>query len=502
MAEPFAGKGRMVVTASTSLQFAHEGQPDVRLSRDQAQPSLFTAAVVQGLRDGSADLDRDGLISVNELYDYVHEQVRRKVPGQTPTLSVDSVQGTIYLARNPASLDSDTLAELRDAVADQQAWKRVGALHLIERLLGSVREPVRDAAQNALLGLIADDDPEVAQRARQLWHGRGLGDIPASDLKRRARKPRMAGTEFVAGIDFGTTNSAIGVFENDDVRMIPNAEGALSTPSLVALTADGQPLVGTAAKRQAISNPEYTVASVKLRLGTDWSIERGGTRYNAEEIAALILARLRADAEAYTGGELHGAVLTVPAYFSYAQRYALRQAAEIAGINVYRILNEPTAASITYGLNRAGDQTVLMVDLGGGTFDVSLLDHRGKLSARSGRLRATIISAAMTGTSSSPTISYGWRGSSTVPRSAATVRRCSGSWRRRRPRRSSCPPSSSTRIWLPYLAVTPAGPVHLDTTVTRAEFEALTSETLDRCKAPINRAIKDAGGSNCRTSAM
>ena len=122
MAEPFAGKGRMVVTASTSLQFAHEGEPDVRLSRDQAQPSLFTAAVVQGLRDGSADLDRDGLISVGELYDYVYEQVRRKVPGQTPTLSVDSAQGTIYLARSPRSLDSDILSELRAAVADPQAW--------------------------------------------------------------------------------------------------------------------------------------------------------------------------------------------------------------------------------------------------------------------------------------------------------------------------------------------------------------------------------------------
>jgi molecular chaperone DnaK len=292
LAEPFAGKGRMVVTASTSLQFAHEGQPEVRLSRDQAQPSLFTAAVVQGLRDGSADLDRDGLVSVNELYDYVFEQVRRKVPGQTPTISLDSVQGTIYLARNPTSPDDDALVEMRGAVADRQAWKRVGALHLIERLLGSVRAPVRDAAQNALLGLTVDDDLEVAQRALQLWHGRGLGDLPAPDLKRRARKPRMAGTAFVAGIDFGTTNSAIGVFGNDDVRMIPNGEGALSTPSLVALTADGRPIVGTAAKKQAIRNPEYTVASVKLKLGTDWSIERGGTRYSAEEIAALILAQL------------------------------------------------------------------------------------------------------------------------------------------------------------------------------------------------------------------
>jgi molecular chaperone DnaK len=493
VAEPFAGKGRIVVTASTSLQFAHEGQPDVRLSRDQAQPSLFTAAVVQGLRDGSADLDRDGLISVNELYDYVYDQVRRKIPGQTPTLSVDSVQGTIYLARNPASLDSDTLAELRDAVADQQAWKRVGALHLIERLLGSVRAPVRDAAHNALFGLIADDDPEVSQRARQLWHGRGLGDIPASDLNRRTRKPRMADTEFVAGIDFGTTNSAIGVFENDDVRMIPNAEGALSTPSVVALTEDGQPIVGTAAKRQAIRNSEYTVASVKLRLGTDWSIERGGARYSAEEIAALILARLRADAEAYTGGELYGVVLTCPAYFSYAQRYALRQAAKIAGINVYRILNEPTAASITYGLNRTGDETVLVVDLGGGTFDVSLLIIGEGIC----EVRATAGDNHLGGNDWDRQLAdhlvrlareqYG----AEVSRDGEAMQRLLEAAETAKIELSS---ASSTRIWLPYLAVTPIGPVHLDTTVTRAEFEALTSDTLDRCKAPINRAIEDAWG--------
>lgn len=492
VAEPFAGKGRMVMTASTSLQFAHEGQKGVRLSRDQAQPSLFTAAVVQGLRDGSADLDRDGHISVNELYDYVYGQVRSKIPGQTPTLSVDNVQGTIYLARNPASVDSDALAELRGAVADQQAWKRVGALHLIERLLGSVRAPVRDAAQNALLVLLADDDPEVAQRARQLWHGRGLGDIPAPDLKRRVRRPRVAGSGFVAGIDFGTTNSAIGVIENDDVRMIPNAEGALSTPSLVALTADGQPIVGTAAKKQAIRNAEYTVAAVKLRLGTDWSIERGGTRYSAEEIAAFILAQLRADAEAYTGGELHGVVLTCPAYFSYAQRYALRKAAEIAGINVYRILNEPTAASITYGLNRAGDETVLVVDLGGGTFDVSLLrigDNVCEVHATAGdnhlggndwdrQLADHLVRLARE--------QYG----AEVSRDGEAMQRLLEAAETAKIELSS---ASSTRISLPYLAVTAAGAAHLETTITRPDFEALTSETLNRCKAPINRAIKDSG---------
>jgi molecular chaperone DnaK len=182
VAEPFAGRGRMVMTASTSPQFAHEGEPDVLLSQNQAQPSLFTAAVVKGLKDGSADLDRDGLISVSELYEYVHGQVRSKVPGQTPTLSVYSAQGNIYLARSPVPPDTDVLAELRAAVTDPPAWKRVGALHLIERLLGSVREPVRETAQNALLGLIEDHDPEIAQRVRDLWHRRraAAGVLPSA----------------------------------------------------------------------------------------------------------------------------------------------------------------------------------------------------------------------------------------------------------------------------------------------------------------------------------
>jgi molecular chaperone DnaK len=492
VAEPFAGKGRMVVTASTSLQFAHEGEPDVRLSRTQAQPSLFTAAVVQGLRDGSADLDRDGLISVGELYDYVHEQVRRKVPGQTPTLSVDSAQGTIYLARSPRSLDTDILSELRAAIADPQAWMRVGALHLVERLLGSVREPVREAAQKTLLGLVADDDSEVAQRARELWHKRGLGEIPAFVRAPRAHSARIADTDFVAGIDFGTTNSAIGVIDNDDVRIIPNAEGALTTPSLVALTADGLPLVGMAAKRQAISNPEYTVASVKLRLGTDWSIERNGTRYDAEEIAALILARLRIDAEAYVGGPLHGAVLTVPAYFSYAQRYALRRAAEIAGINVLRIISEPTAASITYGLNRAEDQTALMIDLGGGTFDVCLIDVTSDGIVE---VRATSGDNHLGGNDWDQLLAnhlvtlVRQQHGVEVSHDAEAMQRLTEAAETAKIELSS---SLSTHIWLPYLAATQAGPVHLNTTLTRAEFETVTSDVLDRCKTPIKQVIKDA----------
>ncbi|MGW0629804.1 caspase family protein [Streptomyces sp. NPDC002758] len=186
VAEPFAGNGRVVLTASTALQYAYEGERDVRHSRAPAQPSVFTSAVASGLRDGSADLDGDGFVSVEELYEYVHEQVRNRIAGQTPTLSVDSAQGTIYLARSPRHMDVDRLAEMRAAALDPQPWKRIGSLHLVEQLLGSVREPTRDAARASLLGLIADADREVARRARQLWHDRGMGEIPT------ARAPRPA----------------------------------------------------------------------------------------------------------------------------------------------------------------------------------------------------------------------------------------------------------------------------------------------------------------------
>ena len=492
VAEPFAGRGRMVLTASTSLQFAHEREPDVRLSRDQAQPSLFTAAVVQGLTDGSADLDSDGLIAVGELYEYVHDQVRRKMPGQTPTLSVDSVQGTIYLARNPRFVQSDELAELRAAAADQQAWIRVGALHLIERLLGSVREPVRDAAEQALLRLIADPDLGVARQARQLWHKRGLGDIPELDRPSRPQESRLVRSGFQAGIDFGTTNSAIGVFLDGDVRLIPNIEGALNTPSVVGFVEGTQPLVGMAAKRQAISNPKYTVASVKLKLGTEWSIECAGKRYSSEEIAAFILARLRADAEAYFGDVLTGAVLTVPAYFSYPQRYSLLRAAEIAEIKVLRIINEPTAASITYGLNRTGDQTVLMFDLGGGTFDVSLIEVGQNVC----EVKATSGDNHLGGDNWDQELAdylvrftrreYGVD----VSRDALANQRLKEASEAAKIELSS---TLSTHIWLPYLAVTQAGPVHLDYTLRRAEFEEITKKTLDRCRAPIEQVMADGG---------
>jgi molecular chaperone DnaK len=496
IAEPFAGNGRVVLTASTALQYSHEGEQDVRYSRTPAQPSVFTSAVVSGLRDGSADLDGDGLVSVDELYDYVHEQVRQRIAGQTPTLSVDSAQGTIYLTRSPRHVDVDRLAEMRAAVLDVQPWKRIGSIHLIEHLLGSVREPTRDAARAALLGLIADADREVARRARQLWHERGLGEIPTARPRRPARPSpprRPADTSGpVVGIDFGTTNSSIALLEGEDVRLIPNAEGAITTPSLVALTADGEILVGTAAKRQAIANPDYTVRAVKLRLGTNWSITRGAVRLTAEDVAELILRRLREDAEAYTGEPPRLVIMTVPANFDLVQRAALVETARRAGLNVHRVLNEPTAAALTYGLNREEDATVLIFDLGGGTLDVSLIEVGGgvvEVKATRGdnhlggddwdeRIVEHLLRRVWDG--------YGVDLTQDVPAHQRLQEAAEAA-------KVELSSASRTTIHLPFLTATASRPVHLDETLTRPEFEDMTHDLLERCRRPVEQAVRDAG---------
>ncbi|MEV0410343.1 Hsp70 family protein [Streptomyces sp. NPDC050448] len=493
VAEPFAGNGRVVLTASTALQYAYEGERDVRYSRrTPVEPSVFTSAVVNGLRDGSADLDGDGLVSVDELYTYVHEQVRHRIADQTPTLSVDSAQGTIYVARSPRRGDLDRLAEMRSAMREAQAWKRVGSLHLVEQLLGSVHGPTRDAARAGLLGLVADRDRDVARRALKLWHGRGLGEIPAQQGPSRPRqsRPDAPARPFV-GIDFGTTNSAIGVFEGEDVRLIPNAEGALTTPSLVAVTAEGTILVGTAAKRQAITNPDFTVRSVKLKLGTDWSLTRYGVRLTAEDAARLVLARLREDAEAYLGGPLGAAVLTVPANFGLDQRAALVRAGEEAGLHVIRMVNEPTAAAMTYGLNR-DESTVLIFDLGGGTLDVSLIevsDNVVDVKATAGDnhlggddwdLRIVNHIASCIRERYGVDISVDAAAMQRLQEAAETAK-------------TELSATRTASLRLPYLAARPHGPLHLDEQLTREEFEAFTQDLLERCRRPVDQAVSDAG---------
>src|SRR6186713_28078 len=176
------------------------------------------------------------------------------------------------------------------------------------------------------------------------------------------------------GIDLGTTNSVVAVLEAGDPVVIPNAEGSRTTPSVVAFARNGEVLVGEVAKRQAITNPDRTIRSVKRHMGTDWSIDIDGKAYTAQEISARILQKLKRDAEAYLGDSVTQAVITVPAYFGDAERQATKEAGEIAGLEVLRIINEPTAAALAYGLDKENDQTILVFDLGGGTFDVSLLD--------------------------------------------------------------------------------------------------------------------------------
>jgi len=491
IAEPFAGKGRIVLTASTALQYAHEGEQNVRISRTAAQPSVFTSAVVRGLRDGSADLDGDGLISVDELYDYVHEQVRQRIASQTPTLSVDSAQGTIYLARSPRHADVDGLAEMRSAVVDAQPWKRIGSLHLIEHLLGSIREPTRDAARAALLGLVADADREVARRARQMWYERGLGEIPTARPTRPVRQssPHLSGSSGVAvGIDFGTTNSSIALLAGGDVRLIPNAEGALTTPSLVAITADGEILVGTPAKRQAVSNPDYTVRSVKLRLGTDWSITRGTVRLTAEDIAELILRRLREDAEAYTGETPRLVVMTVPANFDLVQRAALVETARRAGLEVHRVVNEPTAAALTYGLNRDELTTVLIFDLGGGTLDVTLVEiEEGVVE-----VKATCGDNHLGGDDWDDRIVQLLLGRVRDRHGVDLAQDISARQRLQEAAETAkveLSSASHTTIHLPFLTST----VHLEETLTRLEFEGMTRDLVERCQRPVEQALRDAG---------
>ncbi|GIG69795.1 caspase, EACC1-associated type [Phytomonospora endophytica] len=492
VAEPLGGKGRAVITASTSLQYAHESGANVRSSRPGTQPSVFTSAIVDGLRDGSADIDGDGYVSVGDLYDYVHERVRRRVAGQTPTLSVDNTQGVLHLARSPRNPDADMLGEMRSGVADPQAWKRIGALHLVERLLGSVREPTRETAHRALLGLVRDGDPEVARRARDLWHGRGLGDIPGGERTRPKRSPGSGDRRVIVGIDFGTTNSAIAVHHGDDVRVIPSAEGSLTTPSVVAIAADGSLLVGEAARKQAAINPEHTARSVKLKLGTNWSIARGGVRLSAEQVAGLILAKLKADAEAHLGMPIDDAALTVPAVFGRAQRAGLVEAARAVGLNVMRTVSEPTAAAMVVGTRVLRDHEALVFDLGGGTLDVSVVE----LSDGVVMVRSTAGDNLLGGDDWDRRLAgllterVKARHGFDIGHDTAAARRLREAAEAAKIELSS---ARTARVRLPYLASAPGGPIHLDETVTRAEFEAATGDLLARCSAVVKRALADSG---------
>jgi molecular chaperone DnaK len=302
------------------------------------------------------------------------------------------------------------------------------------------------------------------------------------------------------GIDLGTTNSAVAVLEGGEPTIIANAEGGRTTPSVVAFTKNGEVLVGEIAKRQAVTNADRTIRSVKRHMGTDWKSEEiDGKRYSAQEISARTLMKLKRDAESYLGEPVTDAVITVPAYFDDAERQATKEAGEIAGLNVLRIVNEPTAAALAYGLDKGKeDELILVFDLGGGTFDVSLLEV-GK-DPEDGF--ATIQVRATSGDNQLGGDDWDER---IVQHLLTTVKNNTGvdlskdkiAMQRLRDAaeqaKKELSSASSTNISLQYLSMSENGPIHLDETLTRAQFEQMTKDLLDRCKQPFENVIKDAG---------
>ncbi len=294
------------------------------------------------------------------------------------------------------------------------------------------------------------------------------------------------------GIDLGTTNSVVAVLEGGEPAVIANAEGSRTTPSVVAFAKNGEVLVGEVAKRQAVTNVDRTIRSVKRQMGTDWSVAIDGKKFSAQQISAFILQKLKRDAEAYLGETITDAVITVPAYFSDAQRQATKEAGTIAGMNVLRIINEPTSAALAYHLDKDTEATILVFDLGGGTFDVSLLEvGEGVVE-----VKATSGDNHLGGDDWDQRVvdwlvkdfknSYG----TDLSKDKMALQRLRETAEKAKIELSS---STESQINLPYITHSEQGPLHLDTKLSRAEFQKMTSDLLDRCKAPFQQVIKDAG---------
>jgi len=296
------------------------------------------------------------------------------------------------------------------------------------------------------------------------------------------------------GIDLGTTNSCVSVLEGGEPSVIANAEGSRTTPSIVAFAKNGEVLVGEVAKRQAVTNVERTIRSVKRHMGTSWTQSLDGKDFTPQQISAFVLQKLKRDAESYLGEPVTDAVITVPAYFSDAERQATKEAGEVAGLNVLRIVNEPTAAALAYGLDKGEkEQTILVFDLGGGTFDVSLLEigdgvievkatsGDNKLGGDDWDQRVVEHLVKQFQLSNNGIDLSGDKMAMQRLREAAEKAKIELS------------ASQSTGINLPYITASPEGPLHLDVTLTRAEFQRMTQDLLDRCKGPFSQAVKDAG---------
>ncbi len=295
------------------------------------------------------------------------------------------------------------------------------------------------------------------------------------------------------GIDLGTTNSVVSVLEAGEPVVIPNAEGGRTTPSVVGFSKSGEVLVGEVAKRQAITNPDRTIRSVKRHMGTSWSIDIDGKKYNAQEISARILQKLKRDAEGYLGDTVNQAVITVPAYFDDAQRTATKEAGQIAGLEVLRIINEPTAAALAYGLDKENkEQTVLVFDLGGGTFDVSILE----IGEGVFEVKSTSGNTHLGGDDWDQRV-IDWlvtefKNTEGVDLSAdkMAVQRLKEAAEKAKIELSSV---QETQINLPFITATADGPKHLDLKLTRAKFNEITADLVDACKGPFEQAVTDAG---------
>ena len=299
------------------------------------------------------------------------------------------------------------------------------------------------------------------------------------------------------GIDLGTTNSVVSVLEGGEPTVIANAEGFRTTPSVVAFTKDGEVLIGETAKRQAVTNVDRTIASVKRHMGTSWTKEIDGKKYTPQEISARILMKLKADAEQYLGEKVTDAVITVPAYFNDSERQATKEAGEIAGLNVLRIINEPTAAALAYGLDKGKeDELILVFDLGGGTFDVSLLEVGKDEDFSTIQVRATAGDNRLGGDDwDQRIVDYlvtKFKESTGVDVSSDKIalQRLKEAAEQAKKELSS---KTQTSVQLPYLSLTENGPANLDETLTRAQFENMTSDLLARCEKPFSDVIKEAG---------
>ena len=296
----------------------------------------------------------------------------------------------------------------------------------------------------------------------------------------------------IIGIDLGTTNSCVAVIEGGEPVVIANAEGARTTPSVVGFAKNGDRLVGQVAKRQAITNPENTISSIKRHMGTSYKVHAGEKDYTPEEISAMILAKLKADAEAYLGEPVTEAVITVPAYFNDSQRQATKNAGTIAGLTVKRIINEPTAAALAYGVDKENDQKIMVYDLGGGTFDVSIIEMGDGVT----EVLATNGDTHLGGDDFDQRV-IDWMADDFQKENGIDLRKDKMAAQRLKEAAEKAKielsSATSTNINLPFITADATGPKHLDMTLTRAQFDALTSDLVERTMTPVRKALQDAG---------